>query len=163
MDDYLDSHDYEELVRKEDEEPPPIELKQLLDNMRYEFLDNENKCPVIISKNLSENERNKLILVLVKHREAFGYTLSDIKGIDPSIVTHKITMLDDLEPVVDTQRRLNPKMKEVVRKEVISLLDAGTIYHICDSKWVSTAHCIPRQGGLDAAMNEDGEIVPVGN
>ena len=70
--------------------------------MRYEFLDDENKCHVIISKNLSENETNKLISILIKHREAFGYTRSDIKGIDPSIVTHKITMLEDVVPVVYT-------------------------------------------------------------
>ena len=70
-------------------------------------------------------------------------------------------MLDDVVPVVDTQRRFNPKMKEVVRKEVIRLLDAGVIYPISDSKWVSPAHCIPRQGGLDAAMNENGELVPI--
>ena len=52
-------------------------------------------------------------------------------------------------------------MKEVVIKEVIRLLDVGIIYPISNSKWVSPAHCIPRQGGLDAAMNEDGELVPV--
>ena len=67
-------------------------------------------------------------------------------------------MLDDAVPVVDTQRRFNPKMKEVVRKEVIRLLDVGVIYPISDSKWVSPAHCIPRQGGLDASMNENGEL-----
>ena len=98
---------------------------------------------------------------MIKHREALGYTLSDIKGIDPSIVTHKITMLEDVVPVVDTQRRLNPKMKEVVRKEVIHLLDAGIIYPISDSKWVNPAHCIPSHGGLDAALNKDGELFPI--
>ena len=88
IDDYLDSipeepipNVYEELVRKGDEEPPPIELKPLPDDLRYEYLDDENKCPIIISKGLSENETNKLISVLSKQREAFGYTLSDIKGL----------------------------------------------------------------------------------
>ena len=138
---------YEELVRKGDEKPPPIELKPLQDDLRYEYLDDENKCPVIINKELSENETNKLISVLSKQREAFG-SLSDIKGIDPSIVTHKIPMLDDATPFVDIQRRFNPKMKEVVRKEVIRLLDAIIIYPISDSKWVSPAHRIPKQGSL---------------
>ena len=93
---------------------------------------------------------------MIKHREAFGYTLSDIKGIDPSIMTHEIAMLEDAVLIVDTQTRLSPKMIEVVRKEVIRLLDVDIIHPVSDSKWVIPAHCIPRQGGIDAAMTEDG-------
>ena len=97
---------------------------------------------------------------MIKHHEAFVYTLSDIKGIDPSTMTHKITMLEDVLPIVDTHRRLNTK-KEVVRKEVIRLLDVSIIYPISYSKWASPAHCIPRHGGLDATMNKDGDLVPI--
>ena len=52
-------------------------------------------------------------------------------------------MEDGAKPVRDPQRRLNPKMKEVVRKEILKLLEAGIIYPVADSQWVS--HLIPRR------------------
>ena len=70
---------------------------------------------------------------LKKHRAAIGYTLDDLKGISPTICPHKIKLEKDAKPVVDHQRRLNPKMKEVVRKEILKLLEAGIIYPIADS------------------------------
>ena len=66
----------------------------------------------------------------------------------------------DAKPVVEHQRRLNPKMKEVVRKEVIKLLDAGIIYPISDSKWVSPVHCVPKKGGFTVVQNENNELIP---
>jgi hypothetical protein len=81
--------------------------------------------------------------VLKAHRAALGYSLHDLKGISPALCMHKISLEEDAKPVVDFQRRLHPKMKEVVRKEVIKLLEAGIIYPIADSKWVSLVHCVP--------------------
>jgi hypothetical protein len=95
----------------------------------------------------------------VNHKETFGYILSSIKGIDPCIVTHKIPLKDDATPFIDTQRRFNPKMKEVVRKEVVLLLDLGIIYQISDSKWVSPAHGIPKHSELTIIRNKD-ELIP---
>jgi hypothetical protein len=69
------------------------------------------------------------------HRPAIGYSLDNLKGISPALCTHKINLEEDTKPVVDYQHRLNPKLKEVVRKEVIKLLEAGIIYPIADSKW----------------------------
>ena len=74
---------------------------------------------------------------LKKHRAAVGYTLDDLKGISPTLCQHKINMEPDAKPVVDHQRRLNPKMKEVVITELLKLLEAGIIYSIADSRWVS--------------------------
>jgi hypothetical protein len=48
--------EYEKLIRKGDEDPPPLELKPLPEDLRYEFLDEEKKCPVIISSSLSSTE-----------------------------------------------------------------------------------------------------------
>jgi hypothetical protein len=70
-------------------------------------------------------------------------------------------MIEDAKPFVDTQRRLNPRMKEVVRKEVIRFLDASVIYPIFDSKWVSPAHCIPKQGSFTVIQNNDDELIPI--
>jgi hypothetical protein len=65
----------------------------------------------------------------------------------------------DAKPVVDYQRRLHPKLKEVVRKEVIKLLEASIIYPIDDSKWVSPVHCVPKKEGMIVVPNDENELV----
>ena len=73
-----------------------------------------------------------MLRVLREHKKSLGWTITDIKGISPSICTHKILMEEECKPKVQPQRRLNPSMKEVVKAEVIKLLDAGMIYPISD-------------------------------
>ena len=124
---------------------PMFELKQLLDTLKYAYLDEKNIYSVIISANLSEHEEEKLLKTLKKRRAAIGYTLHDLKGISPTLCQHKINLEKDAKPVIDHQRRLNPKMKEVVRKEILKLLEAGIIYPIADSRWVSPIHCVPKK------------------
>ena len=69
-------------------------------------------------------------------------------------------MEKDAKPVRDPQRRLNPKMKEVVRKEILKLLEAGIIYPIADSQWVSLVHCVPKKGGITVVPNDKDELIP---
>ncbi|XP_020417839.1 uncharacterized protein LOC109948603 [Prunus persica] len=64
------------------------------------------------------------------------------------------------KPSVEHQRRLNPNMKEVVRAEVLKLLDAGIIYPISDSSWVSPTQVVPKKGGMTVVKNENNELVP---
>ena len=97
---------------------------------------------------------------LKKHRAAIGYTLDDLKGISPTLCQHKINMEPDAKPVVDHQCRLNPKMKEVVRTEILKLLEAGIIYPIADSRWVSHVHCVPKKGGIIVVPNDKNELIP---
>ncbi|KAK1649019.1 hypothetical protein QYE76_066824 [Lolium multiflorum] len=98
--------------------PPPkkdpvFDLKPLPDNLKYAHIDDKKIYPVIISSKLSEIEEERLLEILKKHRGAIGYTLDDLKGISPSICQHAINMEEDAKPVVEHQRRLIPKMKEV--------------------------------------------------
>ncbi|GJW81794.1 reverse transcriptase domain-containing protein [Tanacetum coccineum] len=86
--------------------------------------------------------------------------ISDIKGINPQFCTHKILMEENAKPVVQHQRRVNPKIHEVIKQEVIKLLDAGLIYPISDSPWVSPVHCVPKKGGITVVKNEDNELIP---
>jgi hypothetical protein len=81
-----------------------------------------------------------------------GYTLDDLKGISPTICQHAINMEPDAKPVVEHQRHLISKMKEVVRNEVLKLLDAGIICPIVDSRWVSPVHCVPKKGGITVVL-----------
>ena len=104
--------------------PPPkgdpvFELKQLPDTLKYAYLDEKKIYHVIISANISEHEEKKLLKTLKKHRAAIGYTLDDLKGISPTLCQHKINLEEDDKLVCDHQRRLNPKMKEVVRNEIL--------------------------------------------
>nr|GEY18930.1 reverse transcriptase domain-containing protein [Tanacetum cinerariifolium] len=87
------------------EEPPELELKELPSHLEYAFLEDSNKLPVIIAKNLKDIEREALINVLKSHKQAIAWKISDIKGIDPIFCTHKILMEDDYKPAVQSQRR----------------------------------------------------------
>ena len=69
-------------------------------------------------------------------------------------------MEKDAKPVHDHQRRLNPRMKEVVRKEILKLLEAGIIYPVDDSQWVSPLHCVPKKGGITVVPNDKDELIP---
>ncbi|GJS80568.1 reverse transcriptase domain-containing protein [Tanacetum coccineum] len=102
------------------EEPPELELKDLPSHLEYAFLEENDKLPVIIAKDLME--------AIVNHRSC--------------------------------QRRVNPKINEVIKKEVIKLLDAGMIYPIFDSPWVSLIHCVPKKGGMAVVANEENELIP---
>nr|GFA02446.1 hypothetical protein [Tanacetum cinerariifolium] len=116
-------------------EPPELELKELPSHLEYAFLEDSNKLPVSIAKNLKVDEREALKNVLKSHKWAIAWKISDIKGIDLRFCTHMILMEDDYKPAVQSQRRVNPKIHDVIKKEVIKLLDAGMIYPISDSPW----------------------------
>jgi hypothetical protein len=153
------------LVSSEKEEtivpnPPKKELKPLPENPKYKFLGPAESLPVIIASDLVDAQEEKLLDVLREHKEAIGWTIEDIKGISPLVAMYKIHLEENAKPSREPQRRLNPAMQEVVRAEVIKLLDVGIIYPISDSKWVSPIHVVPKQAGLTVVKNKDDELVP---
>nr|GEW02215.1 reverse transcriptase domain-containing protein [Tanacetum cinerariifolium] len=140
--------------KSSDDEPPEVELKELPPHLEYAFLGENNKWPVIITKDLSVNEKSALIDVLKSRKKAITWKLTDIRGIDPEFCSHKILLEDDFSPKVQSQRRVNPKIHDVIKKEVEKLLDAGLIYPISDSAWVSTVHCVPKKEGMTVIKNK---------
>nr|GEV18383.1 reverse transcriptase domain-containing protein [Tanacetum cinerariifolium] len=141
--------------KSSDDEPPKVELKELPPHLEYAFLGENNKWPVIISKDLSVNEKTALIEVLKSRKKAIAWKLTDIKGIDPEFCSHKILFEDDYSPKVQSQRRVNPKIHDVIKKEVEKLLDAGLIYPISDSPWeaidiLKACHSGPTEGHYGA-------------
>ncbi|GJR66244.1 reverse transcriptase domain-containing protein [Tanacetum coccineum] len=112
------------------DEPLEVELKDLPPHLEYAFLEGDNNLPVIIVKDLSVEEKAALIKVLNSHKRAIAWKLSDIKGINPKFYTHKILMEADHKLAVQHQRRVNPKIHDVIKKEVEKLLDAGLIYRL---------------------------------
>ena len=115
---------------------------------------------MIISSALSQEEEDKLIEVLRRHKRALAWSISDIKGIDPVSYMHKILMEECYKPTIEHQRRLNPAMKEVVCTEVLKLLNAGIIYAISDSSWVSPVQVVPKKGGMMVVHNKKNEVLP---
>jgi hypothetical protein len=136
------------------------ELKPLPDTLKYKYLDPNKSLPIIISSYLDEAQEQELLNVLREHKEAIGWSIEDIKGISPAMVMHKIHLEKNAKTSREPQRRLNPAMQEVVRAEVIKLLDAGIIYPISDSKWVSPIHVVPKKAGIAVIKNKDNELVP---
>ncbi|GJX63413.1 reverse transcriptase domain-containing protein [Tanacetum coccineum] len=108
-----------EKIKSSCEDPPDLELKDLPSHLEYAFLEGDDKLPVIIAKNLKDEDKPLLIM-----------------------------------------RRVNPKIHEVIKQEVIKLLDAGLIYPISDSPWVSPVHCVPKKGGITVVKNEENELIP---
>ena len=92
---------------------------------------------MITSSSLNLDQETKLIEIIKAHQTSIRWTIVDIKGISPLICTHRIHLEEDVKPSRQPQRRINPVVKEVVKKEVLKLLDVVFIYPIADSKWVS--------------------------
>ncbi|GJT30521.1 reverse transcriptase domain-containing protein [Tanacetum coccineum] len=111
-------------------EPLEVELKDLPPHLEYAFLEGNDKLPVIIAKDLKNEEKAALIEVLKSHKRAIAWKLSDIKGIDPEFCTHKILMEEDYEPTVQHQRRVSP------------------------------VHCVPKKGGMTVIENDENDLIP---
>nr|GEY01464.1 reverse transcriptase domain-containing protein [Tanacetum cinerariifolium] len=114
------------------DEPPEVELKDLPPHLEYTFLEGDNKLPVIIAKELGDEEKSALIKVLKSHKRAITWKLSDIQGINLEFYTHKILMEEDYKPAVQHQRQVNPKIHDVIKKE----------------------------GGFTVVENEENELIP---
>ncbi|RYQ91269.1 hypothetical protein Ahy_B09g097162 isoform A [Arachis hypogaea] len=165
MDDQED--ELKEVAKNESHEPdekePHLEvaseLKPLPSHLKYAFLEDNCGFPVIIASELSSEEEEKLLDVLRKYKKAIGWSLADIVGINPHKCMHRIFLQDGAKPVRQPQRRLNPTILDVVKKEVTRLLDADIIYPISDSEWVSPVQVVPKKSGITTVKKEDGEMV----
>nr|GFA80301.1 reverse transcriptase domain-containing protein [Tanacetum cinerariifolium] len=140
----------------EGDEPPEVELKELPPHLEYAFLDEPPEVelkelpPHLEYAFLGDNEK----------LPAIAWKLTDIKSIDPEFCSHKILLEEDYSPKAQSQRRVNPKIHDVIKKEVEKLIDAGLIYPISDSPWVSPIHCVPKKGGMTVIKNDENELVP---
>jgi len=96
------------------------------------------------------------------HKAGLGWTIVDIKGISPSLCMHKILMEDIYKPTIQPQSLLNPIAQEVIKKEVLKLLDAGMIHPIFDSSWVSPVQVVPKKGWITVVQNDNNELIQLG-
>ena len=135
-------------------------MKELPNKLKYAFLEQEIAKPVIISATLTESEEQKLLDTLKKYKEVIAWSIEDLKGISHSICIQKILLEYNARNSIEHQRRMNPVMKEVVRKEVLKWLNANFIYAILDKPWVSPVHVVPKKGGFTMIINEKNELIP---
>nr|GEV56381.1 reverse transcriptase domain-containing protein [Tanacetum cinerariifolium] len=112
------------------EEPPELELKDLPSHLEYAYLEGADKLPVIIAKDLKNDEKEALLKVLKSHKRAIAWKITDIKGIDPRFCTHKVLMEEDYKPAIS------------------------------DNTWVSPIHYVPKKGGITVVENENNELIP---
>nr|GEZ34258.1 reverse transcriptase domain-containing protein [Tanacetum cinerariifolium] len=148
-----------------------VELKDLPPHLEYTFLDGDDKLPVIIAKDLSDEEKTALITEgfksAVQHQRRVNPKIHDVikKEVEKLLDARLIYPIsdspwEDFEPVVQHQRRVNPKIYVVINNEVLKLLNAGLIYPISDSPWVSHVHYVPKKGGFTVVENEENELIP---
>ena len=115
---------------------------------------------MIISSKLSAPQEEKLVQVLKEHKTAIGWTIVDIKGISPSTCMHRILLEEEARPSHQPQRRLNSPMMDVVKKEILKLLEVGVIYPISDSNCVSAVQVVPKKTRITVVKNQNDELVP---
>ena len=100
-------------------------LKELPEHLKHAFLKPEKAKPVIISAGLTKLEEQKKLEILQKYKKEIAWSIDDLKGINPSICMHKILLEENAKTFIEHQKRLNPVMKKVVRKEELKWLNAG--------------------------------------
>ena len=142
------------LTGEEEKESQQLDLKPLPVELKYAFLEEKRQCPVIISSLLSTPQEDNLLQILKSNKQALGWKISHLKGISPTICTHHIYLEEESKAVRQPQRRLNPHMQEVVLIEVLKLLQAGIIYPISDSTWVSPTQVVPKKSRVTTVQNE---------
>ena len=133
------------------------ELKPLPSTLKCFFLDHHCANLMIISSQLDQDQEERLLPVLRGRKKEIGWNLSDLKGIDPSLRTHRIFLEEDSRPFREAQRRLNPKVWDAIKDEILKWLNAGIIYPISDSPWVRVVNFVPKKAGITVTMNKKGK------
>nr|GEX74324.1 reverse transcriptase domain-containing protein [Tanacetum cinerariifolium] len=129
-------------------------------NQKDYFPKAHNDLKVIESKDDKSSDDEPPEVELKELPPHLEYKLTDIKGVDPELCSHKILLKEDYSPKVQSHRRVNPKIHDVIKKEVEKLLNAGLIYPISDSPWVSPVHYVLKKGGMTVITNDENELVP---
>jgi hypothetical protein len=100
-----------------------------------------------VNPDLSPTQSEQLFKIIWKHKEAFAWEYTDMKGIPTDLCTHHIYIQEGCQPIRQPQRRMNPSLKQIVKDELHKLLDVGFIYPILDSQWVSPLVIVPKKNG----------------
>ncbi|XP_049372698.1 uncharacterized protein LOC125837657 [Solanum verrucosum] len=166
---HLLSHkDWSRKLKKESlRAPKTTAIQQLMADrtvkkpIEYVFLSKNNNMPIIIATDLNDMQVEALMSFLKQFKRVIGWTIANIIGIPLGICSHKIQLMPDSKPSIERQRRLNQLMQEVVKKEIIKLLDAGVVYPIADSNWICLIQCMLNKGGIIVVPNSKNELIPM--
>ena len=138
---------------------PTMELKTLPLTLNYALLNEEKAKSVIILSQLDKEQEKRLQEVLQRNEDTIGWTLTNLKGLDPSLCTHRIFLEDESRPAREAQRRLNPKVWEAVKEEILKWLNVEIIYPISDCLWASPVQVVPKKFEATVTMNKKGKEI----
>ena len=148
------------MIEEGTSEPQKLDLKNLHVELKYAYLKEKEQCPIVISSLLSTSQEGSLLHILSENKKALEWKITNLKGISLEVCTDHIYLEEEAKSVRRPQRRLNPHMQEVVRAEVLKLLQAGIIYPILDSTWVSPTQVVPKKLGVTTVHNKKEEEMP---
>ena len=148
------------MIEEGTSEPKKSDLKPLPMELKYAYLEEQEQYPVVISSLVSTSQEDSLLDIHRENKQAIGWKVIDLKGISPAVCTHHIYLEEEAKSVRKPQRRLNPHIPEVVRVEILKLLQAGIIYPVSDRIWVSPTQVGPKKSEVTTVLNEKGEEMP---
>lgn len=120
-----------------------------------------NTLLVIVATDLHGEQVNAFVVVLQQFRIVIKWTIAGIISIPLGVCTYKIQSIKDYNSSIENQRCLNPTIQEVMCKEIMKWLDAGVIYPIPYSEWVSSVQCVPKKRGIIMVPNASKELIPL--
>ena len=130
--------------------------------LKYAFFTPGDTFPVAITSELTIEQQDELIKQVKKYKATIGWTIVDIKGVIPLIFTHKNNLENDSKATRDYQHRLNITMEEVLKNEILKLLDVGITYPISYDKWISLMQVVLKKFGVTIVKkNANNELVPI--
>ena len=136
-------------IRARTEESEPDLIKNIVSPMDYEKVEAKAGKTFYLGRTLDKEERTTYSRLLKEFSDVFAWTPSDLKGISPELGEHQIDLMDGTTPVRQRQYMLNPRYSLMVKEEISQLLEAGFIYPIINSEWVSPIVVVPKKVGAD--------------
>ena len=136
-------------IRAEPEEADPNRIKNIVNPTDYSQVETKEGKAFYLANALDQNDRQSYVSLLSEFSDVFAWSPSDLTRISPSLGEHRIDLVEGAVPVRQRQYRLNPRYSLMVKEDIDRLLEAGFIYPVVNSKWVSPIVVVPKKVGAD--------------
>ena len=139
-------------LRLDPDEAGPEKIKSVANPNDYEAVEIEKGHTFYFGKSMTKEERADYVRTLREFQDVFAWAPSDLRGISSGLGQHRIDLVDGATPVRQRQYRLNPKYSLMVKDEIDKLMEAGFIYPVDNSEWVSPIVVVPKKVGADGKV-----------
>ncbi|XP_074301010.1 uncharacterized protein LOC141632357 [Silene latifolia] len=89
--------------------------------------------------------RQKLLEFLRTNMDCFAWSHDDMVGIYPSVITHRLNVNANYQPVQHKRRKFSPERNEVINQEIENLLAVGKIREVKYPEWISNVVVVPKK------------------